>query len=324
VNAHAQHPPTNAELAARLEEAAELSALAGENPFKARAYAQLARTVRALAPQVAALVAADEDLVRIPGAGKHMREHLVDLVRTGTFPRLEELRARVHPGLRELLGVEGLGPKRVQLLHESLGVSNVEDLSRALDDGRLRALPGFGERSAARLRAALLARARSGGRRWPWSEAEPIATEMVRHLAGVPGVARVEVAGSFRRRKATVGDLDVLVCAGAHSPVAARFVEHPWVEEVLARGRTRSSVRLRSGLQVDLRVVPEESFGAALVYLTGSKAHNIALRRRGQELGLKVNEYGVWRAKQRVAGRTEEDVYAALGLPFVPPERREE
>jgi DNA polymerase (family 10) len=184
-------------------------------------------------------------------------------------------------------------------------------------------LAGFGARSAARLAAALAHRARSGGERWPRAKAAPVARELIRRLAALPGVEQVEVAGSFRRQRPTVGDLDVLVAARPGAPVAARFVEHPSVAEVLARGRTRSSVRLRSGLQVDLRVVPPECFGAALVYFTGSMAHNLHLRRLGKERGLKVNEYGVWKGDRRVAGRTEQDVYAALGLKAIPPEQRE-
>lgn len=315
---------TNPEIAARLEEAAELSTLAGEIPFKARAYTRLARTIRALSSSVASMVARGQDVGEIPGVGEHMREHLADLVRTGTFPRLEALRARVHPGLRELLAIPGLGPKRVQVLRDALGVADVDSLERALAEGRVESLGGFGARSVARLRASMAHRVRSQGRRWPRAEAAPIARAVVKRLRSVPGVEQVEIAGSFRRGRPTVGDLDVLVRAQSGDPVTRAFVDHSDVAEVLARGRTKASVRLRSGLQVDLRVVPAESFGAALVYFTGSKAHNIGLRRRGRTLGLKVNEYGVWKGRERIAGRTEEDVYAALGLAWVDPRRREE
>ena len=318
----ASAPITNAEIAARLEEAAELSLLCGQNPCEARAYASLARTLQVSAPSVAELVASGDGLAGIPGAGELMREHLGELLRRGTFERLEELRVRARPGRRELLAIDGLGPKRVDQLRAVLGISDIAGLARALDAGEVEALPGFGARSVARLRAALALRERARVRRWPRAEVEPIARALEDYLRQQRGVERVEVAGSFRRRRATVGDLDLLVCARCGEALTRRMAEYPAVQQVLARGRTRASVRLNSGLQVDMRVLPAESFGAALVNLTGSKSHNIGLRRRAHRMGLKVNEYGVWKGARRLAGRTEEDVYAALGLEWREPEQR--
>lgn len=222
----------------------------------------------------------------------------------------------------ELLRIPNLGPKRVRLLWQDLGIQTVEQLYRAACDGRIQEVPGFGEKSEEKIRQAVEAHL-SKDRRFKLATAAQYAEALVALLKGVAGVERVEVAGSFRRQRETVGDLDILVVAAPGSKVTAAFTGYEEVDEVLASGSTRASARLHSGLQVDLRVVAGESYGAALYYFTGSKTHSVAVRRLAQEKGLKINEYGVFRGQQRIAGETEESVFEAVGLPWIPPELRE-
>ena len=315
-------PVHNADVAAVFEEVANLLELQDANPFRIRAYRNVALTLRDMGVEVAELLDQGVDLSRLPGIGKDLAQKIEEIVRTGTLRQLAELRREVPPGLTELLRLPGLGPKRVRALSQRLGIRDLEGLRRAAEAGRVRTLPGFGERTE---RAILEALARHAGaeRRILLATAAQYAEALAEHLRRTPGVEEVVVAGSYRRAKETVGDLDILAIAADHEAVMERFTGYDEVERVLSRGTTRSTVLLRSGLQVDLRVVGRESFGAALHYFTGSKAHNIAVRRLGQERGLKINEYGVFRGRRRVAGRTEESVFAAVGLPFIPPELRE-
>jgi DNA polymerase (family 10) len=218
--------------------------------------------------------------------------------------------------------VPGLGPKRARTLHQRLKIGSIDNLRQAAEKHRIRRLHGFGAKTEEKILQALQGWEETG-RRVLLAGAKVFADAVVRHLRQAPGVGQVEVAGSFRRRKETVGDLDLLATCRRAGPVMDRLAEYEAVAEVLARGNTKMTVRLRNGLQMDLRVVPEASYGAALQYFTGSKEHSIQLRRRAMERGLKVNEYGVFRGTKRVAGRTEEDVYEAIGLPWIPPELRE-
>lgn len=254
--------------------------------------------------------------------GKALADKIVTIVETGRLPQLEKLGERTPLSLLTLLRVEGLGPRRVQALYEGLGITTLEELEAAAREGRIRDLEGFGATLEQHILKALTRSDGSEGRIYI-SEAERIVEPLVAYLkAGKVG--RVEVAGSYRRRRETVGDLDVLVTSEAPSETMARFVTYDDIGEVISQGTTRSTVRFRSGLQVDLRVVPEESYGAALCYFTGSKAHNVALRALANERGLKLNEYGLFRGDERVAGESEEGIYAALGLPWIPPVLRED
>jgi DNA polymerase (family 10) len=314
----------NPEIAAALAELADALELEGANPFRVRAYRSGARAVERLGQPVAALAAAGgaAALEAIPDIGESLAAKIVELVETGRLRQLERERRRVPRELSALLGVPGLGPKRLQQLHERLGVRDLAGLERALASDRLAELPGFGERSVEKLRHGVeLYRRRSG--RLLLARAEPWAAALRDRLAAAPGTRRVEVAGSYRRRRETVGDLD-LVCSSRRPAEAARaFTSFDAVEEVTARGRTRLAVRLRNGLVVDLRLVDAAAFGAALLYFTGSKEHNIALRSRAIERGLKLNEYGAFRGRRRVAGSSEEEIYALLGLAWIPPELRQ-
>jgi DNA polymerase (family 10) len=314
----------NREIARALREMALFLEMDGV-PFKPRAYEKAALTVDALERPLAAIAAeaGRDGIEELPGVGHGIAERIEELLRTGRMRDLEALR-RKHPvDVLGLTAVEGLGPRMVKALHEALGIRTVADLERACRAGRVRALPHFGARSEEKILGGLALAAAAGGRQ-PVGFLLPIAREIEARLQALPGVSRAAVAGSVRRRKETIGDLDFLVAARDPEAVARAFVAMPEVAHVHARGETKTLVRLASGLDADLRVVPEASFGAALAYFTGSKAHNVALRRIAQAKGLKLNEYGLFRGSRPIAGRTEEEVYGALGLPWIPPELRED
>ncbi|MDH4095562.1 MAG: DNA polymerase/3'-5' exonuclease PolX [Betaproteobacteria bacterium] len=304
----------NADIAAAFEEIADLLELGDENPFRIRAYRNAARVVGGLSLDLAATLAAGKDLPKLPGIGEDLGGKIHEIAATGTCKLLEKLRGRFPAGITDLLRLPGVGPKRVRALHEAK-IDSLEDLRRAARAGKLPKLPGFGEKTAQRISDA--AQAQLGAtRRFKLAVAAQYAGPLAKHVGGV-------VAGSYRRMRDTVGDIDILVASDEPEKPTERFVGYPEVRAVLAHGATRSSVRLASGIQADLRVVPKESYGAALHYFTGSKAHNIAVRKLGIARGLKINEYGVWRGAKRIAGEAEQSVYAAVGLPYIEPELRE-
>ncbi len=315
-------PVHNADIAAIFEEIAELLEIQDANPFRVRAYRNAARTVQGLGEDVHALVARGEDLSALPGIGKALAEKMEEIVATGRCQALEKLRGESGAGVVELLHIPGLGPKRVATLYHELDIQTTEQLMRAVKDHRVSQLPGFGVKTEQHILDMLQAHAQQE-KRLKLAVAAQYADSLVDYLKQCEHVEHVVVAGSFRRCKETVGDLDILVTAVDSGPVMAHFAKYDEVQDVLSSGKTRATVLLRSGLQVDLRVVAQNSFGAALHYFTGSKAHNIAIRRRAQKRGLKINEYGVFKADRYVAGKTEAAVYRAVGLPFIPPELRE-
>ena len=316
-------PIHNHDITEIFEKVADLLEIEGANPFRVRAYRNAARVVSGMSQSLADLVARGEDLTRLPGVGQDLAGKITEIVKTGDLGLLKELEGRTPPALARLMNVAGLGPKRVHILHEKLGVTTAEDLKAAAQAGKIKELKGFGPKIEALVLEGL-AQLAAAGKRFKLVTVEPVAESLLQHLKAVPGVDQVIVAGSYRRRKETVGDLDVLVTCEAAFRVLDAFVSYEDVSKVLARGDTKSSVVLRHGLQVDLRVVPQESYGAALTYFTGSKAHNIAIRHLGVQRGLKINEYGVFKGEARVAGRTEAEVYAAVDLPYIEPELRED
>jgi DNA polymerase (family X) len=319
-------PIHNADIAAVFTEIADLLELENANPFRIRAYRNASRVVGEHGRDLAAAIDAGEELSGLPGIGADLAGKIREIVGSGKCQLLEQLRQEVPAAVSELMHVPGLGPKRVQALWHELKIESPEQLLRAACAGQIRELPGFGEKTELKIRQAVEAHL-SKKKRFLLAVATQYAEALVAHLEAVPGVERVEVAGSYRRRRETVGDLDVLAIAASSSEVTAAFTSYDEVSEVLASGATRASVRLRCGLQVDLRVVAAESYGAALCYFTGAKAHNVALRRLAQERDLKLNEYGVFRTgdgEARVAGDSEESVYRAVGLPLIPPELRED
>src|SRR5579871_2837822 len=312
-------PVQNAEIAAMFDQAAKLLEIQGENQFRVRAYRRAAQVIEGLPQSVRSLLSAGRDLSEFPGIGKDLAGKIADIVKTGHFELLDRLKEQLPGELGEMAGLPGLGPKRAKLLYDELDVRTLDDLRRVLKTGRLRELKGFGPVIAKKLSAAL--EKPRAEKRFKLSVAEAEAEALVGFLRDG---GRIVVAGSYRRRRDTVGDLDLLVTAKDAAAVGNKLVRYENVAEVLAHGPTRTTVILRSGIQVDVRAVPEESYGAALLYFTGSKAHNIVLRGLAVERGWKLNEYGMFAGKRRIAGATEEEIYKKLGLAFVPPELRED
>jgi DNA polymerase (family 10) len=294
-------------------------------PFKPRAYEKAAQAIAAHDRPLAEIYrdGGVKALCAIPGVGRSMADKLEELLTTGRCQAHEEYRRRMPVDVAALTALEGVGPKAVKVLWERLEVRTLADLEAAARAGKVRTLPHFGERSEQKILKALAFAAGSGGRTL-LSAAEPMVTTLAEALRRARGVTRVEIAGSLRRRRETVGDADLLVLARTPADAIARFVGLPSVAHVVARGDTKASVKVEDGFQVDVRVVPAESFGAALLYFTGSKAHNVSLRQLALRRGWKLNEYGLFRGTRRLASRTEEDIYARLGLAWVPPELRED
>ncbi len=332
-------PIHNADIAAIFEEIADLLEIQNENPFRIRAYRNAARQVEGMGVALADMVAKDEDLTELPGIGADLAAKIQEIVATGRCQALEKLRKQVAPSVTELLKIPGLGPKRVRTLYDQLKVKTSEQLAKLAKAGRIRELAGFGAKTEQTILEALAAHVTTQ-KRFKLAIAAQYAEPLKKYLENVSGTQQVVLAGSYRRCKETVGDLDILVTAKDASKVMDRFTAYDEVRKVLAKGDTRSTVILKSGLQVDLRVVDPECYGAALQYFTGSKAHNIEIRRLGQQKKLKINEYGVFKgdkrvgrarrpasrdtsASLRVAGKTEESVYRAVDLPWIPPELRE-
>jgi len=314
---------SNAEAAEVFRTIADLLDLLGEK-FKPEAYRRAARSIESLTEDLSA-VAARRELRAIHGVGEAIAEKIEEYLRTGSISYHERLKREIPPGLVELMRLPGLGPKTARRFWVDLGVEGPNELRDAIAAGRLVGMKGFGEKKIDQIRSALTAAAAGPGpARRAIEEVYPVAHALVRALREGTDADRVEVAGSFRRARETVGDLDILVTSRDPGKVFEAFTAHPLVAEVKMRGETKETVVLTGGLQVDLRVVKPEEFGAALQYFTGSKDHNVRLRSLARVRGLKVNEYGVFRGEERIAGATEEEVYASLGLAWIPPELRED
>jgi DNA polymerase (family 10) len=313
----------NADIAAVFDEIADILEIENANTFRIRAYRNAARVVNGLPTEASAMIARGEDLAELPGIGKDLAQKIVDIATTGTTPLLATLRKEIPPVLVELLQLPGLGPKRVKALHQDLDINTIPQLHRALKDGRVSELPGFGAKTAERLLQAIETKAATPGR-MKLAIAAQYAEPLLAYMRALPAVEDAAVAGSYRRSRETVGDIDIVASSSRPEPAIDAFARYPEATRVVERGSTRATIILRSGLQVDIRVVAPESYGSALVYFTGSKAHNIAIRRIAQNKGLKINEYGVFRGEKRLAGETEESVYRAIGLPLIPPELRED
>jgi DNA polymerase (family 10) len=315
---------TNAEVARRLRELALFHEMKGV-AFKPRAYEKAAYAVEALERPVATICAGSglRGLLEIPSVGKGIAEKIDELVRTGSIHELEALRRELPVDVLGLTAIEGLGAKTVRALHDALGVRSVRDLEAAARSGKIRALPHFGEKTERKLLHGIEFLKQTQGRQ-PLGAVLSLAREIEARLRGLPGVEQAAVAGSIRRARETIGDLDFLAVSNAPEQVMRAFASMPEVVHVHARGEAKTLVRLASGIDADLRVVPARSFGAALCYFTGSVDHNLALRRLAQRKGLKLNEYGLFRGRRSIAGRSEEEVYRALGLPWIAPELRED
>ena len=326
----------NIEIASVLDELGDLLEIRGSNPFRIRAYRNAVRTVRGLTRSLESMVAEGEDLTDLPAVGKDMSAHIIELIETGSLSRLEELAEEIPRSLVDLVKLDGVGPKKAKKLWESLDVTTVDELEEALTAGKVQELEGFGATSVQKILRAIEDYRRYSGR-FLLSQVDDLIGPLLEHMRGAEGVQRIEVAGSYRRRRDTIGDVDLLVQAELPAPdVMARFTTFGSVDRVDLEGETRGAVVLRSGLEVDLRIIPPRSFGAALHYFTGSMEHNVALRQIAMRQGLRVNEWGVFRLPEgvdpeevgkedgeRIAGDTEESVFEAVGLPWIPPVVRE-
>ncbi len=316
----------NGAVAEALERIADLMEIRGESGFRVNSYRRAARVVKAH-PEDIAVVAEQDRLTDLSGIGQSTAEKIKEFIESGSMQVLTELESSLPPGLPMLLGVQGLGPKKVALMHEKLGVADVESLKQVIASGELAKLAGFGAQSVKRIEEGLTFLERSSDRT-PLGIALPRAEAMVDEMAKVPGVKRIEMAGSIRRGAETIGDIDLLCEAKSGERVVKAFVEHPMTKRVLAAGSTKGSITVGVDggreLQIDLRVVPAESFGAAWQYFTGSKEHNVRLRERAVRKKLRLNEYGLYDGEKQIAGKTEESIYKKLGVAYVPPEMRED
>ena len=313
----------NASIAETLRRVADLLEIEGANPFRVRAYRRAALTVEDLPQSAANMVAEGKTLVGLPGIGKDLAGKITEIIETGRLKTLAEIEARTPTTLAALTTVPGLGPKRVHQLNEALGIETFKDLERAAKAHKIRKLKGFSTKTEEKILAEIKA-SQKRELRFKIATAEDFADTLCTYLKADPNIGHVVVAGSYRRRKETVGDLDILVTCAKGQAGVNRFIEYDEVAKIVVKGSTRATVILRSGIQVDLRVVPEKSYGAALHYFTGSKAHNIAIRKMGQARGLKINEYGIFRDSKRIGGKTEEEIFAAVKLPYIDPELRED
>lgn len=313
----------NAEIAAIFNRLADLLEIENENPFRIRAYRNAARVISGMSQSLATLVDEDADLTEIPGIGEGIAEKIKIILKTQELPLLKEVEAHTPPVLSELMRVEGLGPKRVKILYKKLKIKSADDLIQAIDAGKVLKIKGFGEKIQQKIKEGIQ-HVSQYEKHFKLYDVMPIAESVLAHLKKLKSMETAEIAGSYRRRKEIVGDLDILAIAKKGSEVIEHFIHFEEVAEVLSKGTTRSTVRLHSGIQVDLRVVPQISYGAALLYFTGSKAHNIHIRKMALQEKLKINEYGVFKGNRRVAGKTEEEVYKKIGLPYIEPELRED
>lgn len=319
----------NAEIARLFEELADLLEIQGANPFRLRAYRNAARTIESLTEPVAALADEGEKaLTALQGIGKNVAEKIIVICESGELPQLNEMREEIPAGVVMMLRIPGIGPKKVAALYKELNLETLDQLKEAAENGDVAKLKGFGKKTAETILEGL-EHIEQAGMRVYLADAMPFVDEIVESLSECEAITQVTVAGSFRRRKETVGDLDVLATSTSPEAAMQALASHRLVEKVLAQGDTKQRVRLSpvfdgsARLEMDLRVVPEESYGAAMQYFTGSKEHNIAVRRRALDRGLSVNEYAVTQDGEYVCGRTEEEVYEAVGLAWVPPELRE-
>ncbi len=326
----------NLDVARTLTELADLLEIQGASPFRIRAYRNAVNTINSLSQPLKDMVAAGEDLTELPGVGKSVAKYIGEFLTSGSISRLEEVSAEFPRSLVQLMRLDGVGPKKARKLFEELDVRTVDDLAAELEAGRVQTLDGFGVKSAAKIIDAIEDHKKHTGR-FQIRETERLIAGLLEHMQSAPGVARIKLAGSLRRRKETIGDVDILAeLEGDGTPVVDHFVSFSGAQRVVGAGSTKGSIVLHSGLQVDLRVIPSRSFGAALQYFSGSKGHNVAVRSRAVRQGLRVNEWGVFRVPEteddepigkedgeRLAGDTEQSVYEVLGMSWVPPELRE-
>lgn len=312
----------NKEVAEIFRKTAQLLEIRGDNPYRIRAYERAAQTLEALTKDVEELVK-EGKLEKLPGIGADLASKIKEILSKGTLSLYEELKKEIPAVLLTFLEIPGLGPKKVKAIYEKYNITSLEELEKACLQHKIAKLPGFGIKTEENILKGIKLFREKRGRR-PLGEILPLAEEVIKLIQKKAPLKEIAIAGSIRRRRETVKDIDVLITSDKPQEVMKTIVELPLVEEIIAFGETKTSVRLKGGVQMDVRVVEPECWGAALAYFTGSKAHNIRIRELALEKGFKINEYGVFKGEERIAGLTEEEVYSILGLPFIPPELRED
>ncbi len=318
-------PLHNSEVVDKFRMMADLLSIKGANQFRIRAYRNAAQTVSNLSDNLVDMVNNDEDLTEMDGIGKDLASKIKEVVKDGKMSELEDLKQEISPEVAEMLEIAGLGPERVKTIYNELDVKTIADLKKAAEENRISELSGLGEKTENKILEDIKSREEEGEQgRMLFSRAEEIARPLEDYLNGLDDIDRVEVAGSYRRRKETVGDLDILVCGKNSQKIMDYFNDYEDVSKVISSGETKSSVILDDGIQVDLRLVEKESYGSALHYFTGSKEHSVKLRKISQDRGLKINEYGVFDGDERIGGEKEKDIYKTLGFPYIEPELREQ
>lgn len=315
-------PVSNNEVAQIFNKVAALLEIEGENPFKIRAYRNAAITIENLPHNASMMVEKNEDLTELPGIGRDLADKIKNIVKTGELELLTELENKFPPGLSKLMDVPGLGPKKVKKLYDALNVQNLDDLAKAADEKKIRSLPDFSVKTEEHI-AGEVKKIKNEYNRIKLSVADQYTLPLVEYLKKDKNIKNIDIAGSYRRRMETIGDIDILVTCDNNLGIMDKFVNYDNVDEILSKGETRSSVILKSGIQVDIRVVPKKSYGAALLYFTGSKSHNIHIRKIAKQNGWKVNEYGIFEGDNFIAGVNEEEIYEKLGLSYIVPELRE-
>lgn len=312
----------NSQIAEIFEKKADLLDIKGDNQFRIRAYRNAAQTINRLSTRLEEMVENNEDLTQLEGIGKDLSEKIKEIVSTGKLQQLENLKKELPAGLLEILEIEGLGPKRVKKLYQQLDIKSVNELKKAINNQKVQDLEGFGEKTALNILEGIK-KLENRDQRTLLVTAERIIEPLIEFLEKDENIDQLAIAGSYRRRKETIGDFDILASSPKGKTVIDRFVNYSGVKKIISQGETKSSINLETGTQVDLRVVEKESYGAALVYFTGSKNHNIKLRNLAISQGRKVSEYGIFKNDNQIAGKTEQEVYQTLGLKFIPPELRE-
>lgn len=315
-------PTSNTDIAQIFNKIGDLLEIEGENRFRIRAYRNAAMTVENLSHSLSDMVKNGEDLTELPGIGKDLAQKIEDIVKGQKVELLERLEKEFPPELNKLMTVPGLGPKKVKVLYDALNIKSFDDLTKAAQENKISKLPSFSKNTEEHILKEVK-KIKTEYNRINIATADQYALPFVQYLKQDKNIKQIQIAGSYRRRQETIGDIDILVTCTEGKGIMERFVNYQEVDEILSKGQTRSSVILKSGIQVDIRVVSDESYGAALHYFTGSKAHNIEIRKLAIKQGWKVNEYGLFEGEKTIAGKTEAQIYEKLGLKYIEPELRE-
>jgi DNA polymerase (family 10) len=315
-------PVHNKEIADILNEVADYLEIKGENEYRITSYRNAARTVLGLSESISKMAEDEKDIQSIPDIGESMAEKIKEIAKSGNLEQLEKLKKQIPESLRDIMKLEQMGPRRTKILYEELNIESIDELKKAAEQGEIEKLEGFGEKTTKKILKEIKQFSEKGGsERFKLHEAGEMIQPMLKYLE--KEMDNITIAGSYRRMKETVGDIDLLCTAKDQEKAMQHFCDYEEVKEILSHGETRSSVRLRTGLQVDIRIIKKKSMGAAKLYFTGSKAHTVVLRKMAKENDLKINEYGIYKGKKRVAGKTEKEMYEKLGLKYVEPELRE-